>query len=99
MMTHSVLVGVLFVLVVALVWQSNYAAEHSLAIRKLEQEKQQLAESIADLQWQVSASRSLASVSSRAAKLSLAPPQGISFLEIGSSAVAVAADAQTGVTQ
>ena len=86
---HIFLFMLLFGLVITYVWQINNQTEHTFSIRDLEDKKIQLEDSIRDLTWDVSSSRSLASVSERAEDLELVPPEDITYIKIGLSTVAV----------
>lgn len=81
--------GSILLLLVLYLAQTNNQAGQTFAIRKLELSKQGLSEDIRNLTWEISANRSLAAVSTRAAALRLATPTDVSFVAGGESAVAV----------
>ncbi len=85
---HSILIGLLFGLAVAYVWQINNQAEHTFSIRELEERQSALADEIRDLNWQLSQARSLAEVAHRAELLALEAPREVTYLQTGFSAVA-----------
>ena len=85
---HSILIGILFGLAVAYVWQINNQAEHTFSIRGLESRQSALADEIRDLNWQLSQARSLAEVAQRAELLALEAPKEVTYLQTGFSTVA-----------
>ncbi len=91
---HSFLFLCIFALIVGLVWQTNTTAQHSFAIRTLEQQKDVLTQEMKDLEWEIAEQRSLASVTQRASDMALTTPSSISFLEVGLSTVAVVDDTE-----
>lgn len=81
--------GSILLLLLLYLAQTNNQAGQTFAISQLELAKQSLDEDIRNLTWEVSAHRSLANVSARAAELRLATPVDVSFVAGGESAVAV----------
>lgn len=81
--------GSILLLLLLYLVQTNNQAGQTFAIRKLELAKQSLSEDIRNLTWEISANRSLAAVSARAAELHLATPADISFVSGGESSVAI----------
>jgi len=93
---HLLMIFPALLLVVAYLWQMNNQAAYSFSVRKLENEKSQLAADINELLWQVSDGRTLANIQDRARELSLVPPQSVDFIEVGASVVAVAGGGSRG---
>lgn len=83
------MLGLIFLLLLLYLTQTNSQAAQTFAIRKLELSQQSLNEDIRNLTWEISAGRSLAAVSERAAALRLARPAEVSFVAGGESAVAL----------
>jgi len=87
------LVSVSFLaLSIVYIWQINHQAQNSFAIYDLEKQKTQLLDSIHDKEIQYSSARSLSSIADRASNMNLINPKEVTYLKIGSSAVAVEYD-------
>ncbi|MDP1709927.1 MAG: hypothetical protein Q8L21_03505 [Candidatus Komeilibacteria bacterium] len=85
-----VLLGVILVLLVMYVQQTNNQASQSFDIRRLELTRADLNEQIRQLTWEIGSARSLATIQDRARLLSLSAPSDVSFVKGSFSTVAVA---------
>lgn len=85
-----VLLGVILVLLVMYVQQTNNQASQSFDIRRLELTRAELNEQIRQLTWEIGSARSLVVIQDRARLLNLSAPSDVSFVKGSFSTVAVA---------